>query len=409
MFKELRIKFIIISALSMFIVLGMVLFLVNIITYRNAISDVFTTLEFLSKHSDKYLDEKDILAFEKKEITPEIQYESRYITVTVDKNGKLINYNSEHIFAIDDSEIEEFINFATVTNSKRGIFVYDNLIYAFLKVPDSLNTTNITIMDCTRYLSNVEMFIRFSINVGVISMLLLILVISVFSRKAIQPMVNNIKAQKQFITNASHELKTPLAVISANTEVMEMMNGKNEWTESTINQVNKMSELISQLVVLSKLEEREDIVLTDVNISEEAKKVAESFKTVAETNGKKFESSIAEDIHVTAELKGVHELINILVDNAVKYCDDEGSIKMELVQKGKTALLTVSNDYSDGEGVDYKRFFDRFYREDQSHNSEKQGFGIGLSMADSLVRMFKGKISVNYKNKIISFVVALNT
>ena len=170
-----------------------------------------------------------------------------------------------------------------------------------------------------------------------------------------------------------------------------------------------MSELISQLVVLSKLEEREDIVLTDVNISEEAKKVAESFKTVAETNGKKFESSIAEDIHVTAELKGVHELINILVDNAVKYCDDEGSIKMELVQKGKTALLTVSNDYSDGEGVDYKRFFDRFYREDQSHNSEKQGFGIGLSMADSLVRMFKGKISVNYKNKIISFVVALNT
>ena len=226
MFKELRIKFIIISALSMFIVLGMVLFLVNIITYRNAISDVFTTLEFLSKHSDKYLDEKDILAFEKKEITPEIQYESRYITVTVDKNGKLINYNSEHIFAIDDSEIEEFINFATVTNSKRGIFVYDNLIYAFLKVPDSSNTTNITIMDCTRYLSNVQMFIRFSINVGVISMLLLILVISVFSRKAIQPMVNNIKAQKQFITNASHELKTPLAVISANTEVMEMMNGK---------------------------------------------------------------------------------------------------------------------------------------------------------------------------------------
>ena len=409
MFKELRIKFIIISALSMFIVLGMVLFLVNIITYRNAISDVFTTLEFLSKHSDKYLDEKDILAFEKKEITPEIQYESRYITVTVDKNGKLINYNSEHIFAIDDSEIEEFINFATETNSKRGIFVYDNLIYAFLKVPDGLNTTNITIMDCTRYLSNVQMFIKFSINVGVISMLLLILVISVFSRKAIQPMVNNIKAQKQFITNASHELKTPLAVISANTEVMEMMNGKNEWTESTINQVNKMSELISQLVVLSKLEEREDIVLTDVNISEEAKKVAESFKTVAETNGKKFESSIAEDIHVTAEAKGVHELINILVDNAVKYCDDEGSIKMELVQKGKTALLTVSNDYSNGEGVDYKRFFDRFYREDQSHNSEKQGFGIGLSMADSLVRMFKGKISVNYKNKIISFVVALNT
>jgi signal transduction histidine kinase len=91
----------------------------------------------------------------------------------------------------------------------------------------------------------------------------------------------------------------------------------------------------------------------------------------------------------------------------VKYCDDGGTIKVNLSHRGKKAYLTISNDYADGEGEDYSRFFERFYRADQSHNSEKAGYGIGLSMAESLVEMFNGKISVNYKNKIITFTVIL--
>ena len=238
-------------------------------------------------------------------------------------------------------------------------------------------------------------------------MFLLILLLSVFSNRVVEPYVKNAEAQKQFITNASHELKTPLAVISANTEVIEMMNGKSEWTESTVSQVNRMSNLISQLVVLSRLEEREDLVLSDVDMSEEVNKVIKDFKAVVDTQGKKLEYTVAENIHVKADEKGIHELTNILVDNAVKYCDEEGTIKVTLSQKGKTTYLAVSNDYKEGTGIDCKRFFDRFYREDQSHNSEKQGYGIGLSMADSLVRMFKGKINVSYKKPVITFTVTL--
>ena len=114
-----------------------------------------------------------------------------------------------------------------------------------------------------------------------------------------------------------------------------MTSGKNEWTESTINQVKRMSDLISQLVVLSKLEEREDIVFTDVNMSEEAKSVVSSLKTVAETQGKTLKYKIADDIHVNADENGIHELINILLDNAVKYCDDNGRIELNLSQEGK--------------------------------------------------------------------------
>ena len=132
--------------------------------------------------------------------------------------------------------------------------------------------------------------IRFSIYVGIISMLMLILLLSFFSRKAVAPILKNMESQKQFITNASHELKTPLAVISANAEVIEMTNGKSEWTESIRNQVTHMSELVSQLIVLSKLQEHDDIELTEVNFSSKANDVAKSFKTVAEAAGKTFES-----------------------------------------------------------------------------------------------------------------------
>ena len=407
MFRKLRLKFIGISTVSMLIVLSVILFLINLITYRNALGGIYNTLEFLMSQDNLEISPAEIKLINKWNVSPETQFEARYITVFFDKENMMISYNDDHIAAIEESEIEEFVNYAVRSPRERGLFIYDNLNYAFMKTRQSDGTIKLIIMDCTRNLTMVHFFMRFSFYIGALSVLLLTLLLSIFARKAVQPMVRNIEAQKQFITNASHELKTPLAVISANTEVIEMMSGKNEWTESTIKQVNRMSELISQLVVLSKLEEREDLVLSDVDFSVEAKSVVESFTTVAETQGKTLEADIADNVHVKADEKGIHELVNILLDNAVKYCDEEGHVSITLAQKGKSAVLTVANDYADGEGEDYNKFFDRFYRADESHNSEKKGYGIGLSMADSLVRMFKGKINVSYKKPQIIFTVIL--
>ncbi len=406
MFRKLRIKFICIATLSVLMVLFIVLGSVNLITYRNALSEIFTTLEFISKHSDTIVREDEIAKLKDKEITPETQFETRYITLLLDKDGNLMNFDVEHIAAIQDTEIEEFAEYAVASSKNRGIYIYDGLSYAFLKSADGENT-RLTIMDCTRIISSVNFFVRFSFYIGVLSVLLVTFIFSVFARRVVSPYVKNAQAQKQFITNASHELKTPLAVISANTEVIEMINGKSEWTESTVKQVNRMSELISQLVVLSRLEERQDIVLTDVDMTEEVRSVMTSFRSISETQGIKLNANIADDVHVVADQKGLRELVNILLDNAVKYCDAEGTVDVSLQKKGRSAVFIVSNDYAGGDGVDYKQFFDRFYREDKSHNSEKKGYGIGLSMAESLVRMFKGKISVAYKKPVISFTVIL--
>ena len=406
MFRKLRLKFIGIATLSVLIVLVIVLGSINLITYRNAISDIYTRLDFISKNSDTILKTEEIEKMKNKEITPETQYDTRYITVMVDSSGNIVDFNAEHIAAIEDSEISDFIAYAVSRDSVRGIFIYDNLSYAYLKTPMG-DMVKLTIMDCTRSVSTVNYLMRFSIYIGILSMLFVILILSIFARRVVYPYIKNSEAQKEFITNASHELKTPLAVISANTEVIEMINGKSEWTDSTVKQVSRLSELISQLVVLSRLEEKQDIVLLDVDMSAETKSVMESFKSIAETQGITLKTDIADDIHVQADQKGLRELVNILMDNAVKYCDENGTVDVSLSKKGKNAMFIVSNDYAAGEGVDYKQFFERFYREDKSHNSEKQGYGIGLSMAESLVRMFKGKISVNYKKPVISFTVIL--
>ena len=406
MFRKIRFKFICISTLSVLIVLFLVLGLVNLITHKNALSEIYNTVEFISKQGGNLVPDSELDPTYNGKFSAETQYETRYLFITIGKDGVYLSINDDHIAAVNSDNLGEFISFALDSEDERGLFEYRGRDYAYLRVRTAENTS-LTIMDCTRTMSAVEFFEKFSFYIGFLSTLLMILILSILSRRIVHPYIKNAEAQKQFITNASHELKTPLAVISANTEVIEMMNGKSEWTESTVKQVNRMSELISQLVVLSRLEESVDLVLTDVNMSEEAKKSIENYKTVADTKGLTLNSEIADDICVSADEKGIFELINILLDNAVKYCDENGEIKITLDKKGRNAVLKVENDYAEGDGVDYKRFFDRFYREDQSHNSEKKGYGIGLSMAESLVRMFKGKIHVSYKKPKICFTITI--
>ena len=228
---------------------------------------------------------------------------------------------------------------------------------------------------------------------------------------AIRPFVRNMENQKRFITNAGHELKTPIAIISANAEAIEMLNGQSQWTDSILKQVRRLSNLIQDLIMLSKMGERSqvDLVITDVNLSETVHAVADSFQQLAIDAEKTLTTAIADGIHVKGDSKCLYELVNILVDNAVKYCDDKGTIDVSLRRGrlGKGAVVAVTNTYADGANVDYSRFFERFYRGDTSHNSQKAGYGIGLSMAEELTKLMGGKINVSYKAQRITFTVRL--
>ncbi len=246
-------------------------------------------------------------------------------------------------------------------------------------------------------------------GLGFMGMVITFFLVRHFSGKAIQPEIENSMRQRQFITNASHELKTPLAVIRANTEMTELLQGESEWTQSTLKQVDHLSGLIQNLVMIARSEEKEDrSELSEIDAAAAVNSSVDPYESLAAQSGKTIERDIQPATLVAAESK-LRQLTTLLVDNALKYCDDKGKIKVALAKGkgGKGIVLTVSNDYADGSAVDVDRFFDRFYREDQSHNIDKGGYGIGLSIAESICKGYNGDIRAEWKNGVISFICTL--
>ncbi len=241
------------------------------------------------------------------------------------------------------------------------------------------------------------------------------LLVRAMSGRIVRPMIENSRRQQQFITNASHELKTPLAVIRSNTELQEMLNGESEWTQSTLKQVDRLNGLVQNLVMIARSQEQESSQgVEDTDISAIIEETAKPFDALAQTEKLQFTRSIAPDIHMVANGSSIRTLTSVLVDNAIKYCDAGGSVhvSLEAGHRGKGCLLSVSNFYAAGENVDYTRFFERFYREDQSHHvdgPEKKGYGIGLSLAQNLCCLYGGTISVRWKDGVITFICPLNS
>lgn len=262
-------------------------------------------------------------------------------------------------------------------------------------------------MDSTNDVKNARDVIRRSFILGVICLLIFVVIVSFLSKKAISPVIRNLENQKAFITNAGHELKTPLAVIKADTEVIEMSTGATEWTKSISNQVDRLTVLTGNLITLAKMGELKKEDLSDVDFTECVKTAINNYGIIITNQGKRLENDIADNVMVRGTKDGLTEVVNILLDNAQKYCDDNGTIKVELAKTRRLsgAKLTVSNDYAAGAGVDYTRFFDRFYRGDTSHSDKKSGYGIGLSMAEGFVEEFGGKIAADYHAGRIIFTV----
>ena len=423
MIRKLRKKFILIASGAILIILVVVMVSINLVTYVSTITEIDSILEFILdnngqmptdfRHNENFL-------FHANE---ELPYETRYFSMILDSTGTLVMTDYEHIASVSSDNFLPFILYGLKRDKGRiedsdGIYFFQKKqisqedlaeSYPDMELTDSVYIL-IVFMDGTNRIYRFRNMQLFFILSGVFCFIVFFILVSVFSNKAIQPTIEAYEKQKRFITDAGHELKTPLAIISANTEVIEAMDGKSEWTESILNQVKRLSGLVNDLITLARLEEaaeRDDVSTEEIAFSAKVKEVAEAFRPVLTQQGKQFSDEIAENINIKGNLKSIHELISILVDNAVKYCDDGGTVSVVLSARKKYAVLAVTNDYKDGENVDYTKFFDRFYREDSSRNSAKSGYGIGLSMAENIVNLHKGKISAGFADGKITFTVLL--
>lgn len=421
MIQKLRRKFILVATAAVFLIVVGALSLINAITYVRMENEVQTVLAYISQndgyappHTPPQTTSNWLLGWDDSNWasdTPEFTYQTRFFSVHVNADGYASDINIAHIAAFTEEEAIQYARTTVAEGKPQGFFKKNRATYAYLITKHDDDSYLIVIMDCTRDVAAVESFMRYSAWFGFACIVLYVLILIGLCNWAIKPFVRNMENQKRFITNAGHELKTPIAIISANAEAIELINGKSQWTTSIIHQVRRVSNLINDLIMLAKMSEGSEIQLSivEVNVSDVAHTVAESFQTMAKEQHKELTETIVPNLTIKSDSKCLYELINILVDNAVKYCDDGGTIDVRVTpgRLKKGVVIAISNTYAAGATIDYSRFFERFYRGDESHNSEKAGYGIGLSMAEELTHVLKGKIAVSYKKGVITFTVQL--
>lgn len=413
MFRKLRIQFILIASLAVIFMLISIIGVLNASRYAVSENRINKILDLLSEN-DGELPGKEII--EKRlgiKVNPDILFQYRYFSAYIDENNSIVTVNTGHIANLSKTDVHYYVNKIISGGRTYGGFTTtegQKFAYKFNSIDDG-EVKFIVVLDTTIYSEERADLVGISIFLFLSNLVFFIIIFVLFSGKVMKPFMENYQNQRAFITNAGHELKTPLAIISANNELSEMMTGENEWTVSTKEQIARLTDLINRLVALAKFEEQTKVVAVSINFSDIVEKSSKSFTSLAKRGGKTFETDIENGICISGDENAIYELVNILMDNASKYCDENGIIGVKLGIKGRTfkkAKLEVYNTYKAGKNVDHSKFFDRFYREDKSHNSNVSGYGVGLSIAQNIIKRHRGRIHVSYKNDTIYFNIYFN-
>lgn len=394
MIKKLKQRLIVASMSSLFLVLLIILSIVGILNYTKIINNADTTLRILKENNGVF--PKEEFPHQKEpmnNMSPELPYESRYFSVTFNSEDEVIENDTRSIVAVDS--YRSLVIAQEVYNSKKKSGFYQN--YRYLSFTNE-EKTKIIFLDVSRDLINFKDFIFTSILVSIFGLVAVFLVLMVIANKVVKPFIENDNKQKQFITDASHELKTPLTIIEADLSVLEMEGQGNEWIDDIYHQTNRLTNLTNDLVLLSKMEENKESEKIEFPLSDVLTEICNSFKAIAIRENKHFETKIKDRIPITANQQEIEKVIHILLDNALKYGDDKGWILVKLKDNNKRIELEISNsvEYIDEEELHH--FFDRFYRTDKSRNYKKSGYGIGLSIAEAIIKKHKGKIEAKKEN-----------
>lgn len=336
-------------------------------------------------------------------ITAETPFRTRYFVVAFDEAERIVSLDSSHIAAIDHSGMASMTHEILELSQRRGF----QGAYRFARFDeDGLST--IIVLDCTGDLDFFELFRNASVAVCATCVVIALVLLVPLSRRAVRPFADNLERQRRFVTDASHELKTPVAIISANNDLTERLGGPTQWTESTRRQIERIDGLVRDLVELSRADEPlDEAAASRVDLSRVASEACDDIAPLALASGKSLSTAIGDAVCVTGIEAELKRLVGALLDNAVKYCTDEGPIRLELRGTGRRALLVVSNPCSNLSPDDVDHVFDRFYRSDPSRTRSTGSYGVGLSLARAIARKHGGDIRAKLEGGSVSFLVTL--
>ncbi len=398
MINKLKRKFLIMGTVFMFILMTVLVLVMNIVNFREVTADADAVLDVLTEQNMPLTDDKQpkgkpdkMKGFIPHGMSPEVPYESRFFTVTVSENGEVLQSDLSKIVSVDDNSANSYINKALGSDKARGFI--DGFRYLKVEADDG---TKIIFLDCGRKLDSFISFLWISIAVGLFGCVVVFVAFIFTAGKIVAPIAESYEKQKRFISDAGHEIKTPLTIINANVDLLET-DGEKEELADIRQQTKRLTELTNNLVMLSKMEESEHTLgKIEFPISDLAIETANSFSALAVRNGIAFTSQVEPNITANGSPDDIRQLVCILLENAIKYCSESGKISLQLKTVKKNVKLFVFNTtkYKVNE-ANLPYVFDRFYRSDASRNSETGGHGIGLSIAKAIVEAHSGTIEAH--------------
>ena len=395
MLKKMRWRLILTAMLAFFAVVVLTVVMVNLLAHYIVTGQVDQTLSYIA-----YFEEGNT-GDPKAELSQpslfnafpdaESYYATRFFIVRFDEGQNVVSTFTENVTTIDEAEAERLARTALEKDREKG-FV-ETYRYAMRKVDGG---TTVVFLNAASGLVFTKWLHRLSIYVALASLALAFVLVYLFSGKAIRPIARNMEQQKQFITDASHELKTPLTSIAASIDVISLEYGDDEWTDNIRAQSERMTRLVGELVTLSRLdEELTNPVRERFSVSNAAWEIMEIYRPQAKAVQKQFDVDIQEDVMLHGNQDAVQRMLSVLLDNAIRYSDPEGKIRLDVAKKRGKVWIEVFNTCRFETPPDVERLFDRFYRPDESRSTETGGTGVGLAIAKAVAEAHNGTITAS--------------
>lgn len=359
MFRKVRKKFVIVAVCSVFIVMLCILGTINIVNYTKVVNNADEIIDILKEGNGEFGN------FPGQDFSPEMPFSTRYFTVTLAPDGKVVRMNLNKIVSVS---VEEAASYATELSAKgKASGFYGNFRYGVLSM--HTGETMYLFVDCFVELESFNNFLLASIVIGSVGVAVVFVLVFIFSGRIMKPVAESYRKQKQFITDAGHEIKTPLTVIGANTELIEMLSGESEWTKGIKEQIERLKNLTEKLIFLAKTEEQTNISMFEFSLTDAVRETIQSFAAVAASRNISLTTDIQNDLCYIGNEEMIRQLVSLLTDNALKYTDGD-TVAVTLRAENGKRILETRNRASYMRDGSLNGVFERFARGDSSRNSQ---------------------------------------
>lgn len=390
MIKKLNNKIFFVLMISLSTVILGIIIISAIGNYRNTVDTATMIMErFSTGEKKKELNEK---------IDLDLEIEGMY-SILVEDNKVISNFDISV-----NKEIEDYA--LKISNTKKESGIIGKYIYKVRNLKE--NSKYIILMENENAILHIKVILIFSVIVSILSLIIIYILSKKVSKIIVQPVEETFERQKQFISDASHELKTPLAVIEANADVLENEIGNNKWIKYIQNEIQSMNKLINELLLLAKLENIDNLKeYKQFDLSKEIEIIFSMFESIAYEKSIKLNTRIQPNINMYGDKEDIKHIVSTLIDNAIKHTEPEKDVTIELFKEKNEIIIQVKNTGEQIPEEEREKIFERFYRVDKSRNRNEKRYGLGLAIAKSITLKYKGKIEVFCVDGVTNFKVTI--